>query len=535
MQDIQRGYISVGGRRVHYRRAGNGPPLVMLHGSPGDSEMLVEEMSVAARRFTCFALDTPGFGGSDPLPGQVLTVRDLAQATAEAIEALRLTDCRVYGTHTGAAIAAELGVGWPERISGLVIEGLPIFTEAEIAVLFEGYFQPMVADPLGGHLTATWTRFRDQFTWFPWRSRDVTRLNPVDRPTPEEIDHWVSMFYRSCKTYGPAYKAACYYGHGAYVAAEALTLPAVFMASAEDMLFPHLDRLPPLKSGQRIERLPYDPKAKYESIADFAGSLPGGFAPAPGRRGLVFAGSDPALGFMDVEGGQVFVRAYGSSEKPPLILLHDLPGTGLGVEDQARALAEHAWVIVPDLLGAGKSSAVGPEPCAVERCAEAVTALVDALGLQSFLVASLGLGGAIAAALAARNDPRLTALFIEALPRIDPDQAEQIAPEIQLTPEGSHWIKAWLMLRDGQIYDPWFDGRVGAQRKDQGCFDADWLHDQTVALMNARAVYHHLPRAAAAYDTVQTLNRSKTPVQFAERGDLRALLLALRLENETPT
>ncbi len=524
MPNIQRGYVSVAGRRVHYRRTGDGPPLVMLHGSPGDSEMLIEEMRVAGRRFTCFALDTPGFGGSDPLPGDVLTVRDLAQATAEAIAALGLTDCRVYGTHTGAAIAAELGVGWPDRISGLVMEGLPIFTEAEIAVLFEGYFQPMVADPLGGHLTATWVRFRDQFTWFPWRSRDVTRLNPVDRPTPEEIDHWVSMFYRSCKTYGPAYKAACYYGHGAYVAADALALPAVFMASAEDMLFPHLDRLPPLKAGQRIERLPYEPKAKYEAIAAFAASLPSKAAPTPGRGALALAGSAPALGFVDFAGGQVFVRAYGAADKPPLVLLHDLPGTGLGVEAQARALAENARVIVPDLPGAGQSSPPGPERSAVEHGAEAVIAAVDALGLASFVLAAHGLGAAIAAEIAARGDPRLTALFVEGPPRIDPSQVDLVAPEIGLTPEGSHWVKAWLMLRDGQIYAPWFDGRVGAQRKDQGQFDADWLHDQTVALMNSRAVYHHLPRAAAAYDTVGRLGHSTVPVHFAGDGDLRRLL-----------
>ena len=130
----------------------------MLHGSPGDSEMLGGEIGVLARRFTCIALDTPGFGGSDPLPGDSLTVPALAGATAAAIEALGLPPCRVYGTHTGAAIALELGVGWPDLVSGLVMEGLPCFTEAEIEALFQGYFAPMVADPLGGHLTNTWRR-----------------------------------------------------------------------------------------------------------------------------------------------------------------------------------------------------------------------------------------------------------------------------------------------------------------------------------------------------------------------------------------
>jgi pimeloyl-ACP methyl ester carboxylesterase len=532
MVKIERGYLSVGGRRVHYRRAGSGPPLILLHGSPGDSSVVAEEMAAAADRFTCFALDTPGFGGSDPLPGDVLTVRDLAKATAEAIEALGLPSCRVYGTHTGAAIAVELGVGWPERISGLVMEGLPVFTEAEIAVLFEGYFQPMIADPLGGHLTATWVRFRDQFTWFPWRSRDVTRLNPVDRPTPEEIDLWVSMFYRSCKTYGPAYKAACYYGHGAYVAADALRLPAVFMASAEDMLFPHLDRLPDLKPGQRIERLAYDPAAKHAAIAAFAASLPGTPEPAPPRPRVQLAGRNPATGFVDTPDGQVFLRVYGVPDAPALVLLHDAPGTGLALDALARALSDEAYVIVPDLPGAGQSPAPAADRGILEAGADAVAAIVEALGLVHVTLAALGLGSAVAALFAQKDDPRLGRVLLDAAPRARTEQAGEIAPEIDLTPEGSHWVKAWLMVRDGQIYSPWFDGRIAAQRRDQGNFDADWLHDQTVALMTSRTTYHRLPRAAVAFDVAEALDHARAPVRVADATGLQALILTT-LKNET--
>ena len=253
---MQRCFAEVEGRRLHYRRAGSGPPVVMLHGSPGNSEMLEHEMAVAADRFTVYALDTPGFGGSDPLPGDHLTVGDLARATAAGMHAIGLPPCPVYGTHTGALIALQLGADLPDKVNGLVLEGVPIFTDAEIESLFVGYFEPLLVDPLGGHQTSTWMRFRDQHTWFPWLSRDVTRLNPVDRPIPEEIHHWVMMFYRSCRTYRAAYKAACFHGYRAREAAERLTVPAIYMASAEDMLSPHLDRLPAMKPGQRIERLP---------------------------------------------------------------------------------------------------------------------------------------------------------------------------------------------------------------------------------------------------------------------------------------
>jgi pimeloyl-ACP methyl ester carboxylesterase len=531
MLTIESHYLAVDGRRVRYRRCGEGPPLVMMHGSPGDSALLAGEMTAAAAHFTCFALDAPGFGGSDPLPGEVLTVRDLAEATAATMAALGLPPARVYGTHTGAAIGAELGAGWPDQVSGLVLEGLPIFTEDEIKVLFEGYFAPMVADPLGGHLTRTWIRFRDQFTWFPWLSRDVRRLNPVDRPTPEEIDLWVSMFYRSCKTYGPAYKAACYFGNGAYIAADALRVPTVFMASAEDMLFPHLDRLPPLRPNQRIERLVHDEAAKFQAIARFAAFLPGSGA-APSGQPSPLAGRDPAKGFVKAAHGQVFVRAYGDCAKPAVILLHGAPGTGLKLEAQAKRLAAQAYVLVPDLPGVGDSAAPSDDRSILDAAVDAVGAIADGLGLERFVLAATGCGCATAAGFAALGDPRLMAVLLEDAP--EPDAAVAIAPEIELSPEGAHWLKAWLMLRDDQIYRPWFDGRVSAQRKTQGNFDADWLHDQTVALMTSRATYHRLPRAAHAFDIGAALAHAQVPVRRGPEGALAHLIQLTPTPDGTP-
>lgn len=516
MADILRRYAEVDGRRVLYRRAGSGPPLVMLHGSPGSSEMLHREMTAAAEHFTVFALDTPGFGGSDPLPGEMLSVSDLACATGAAMQAIGIPACPVYGTHTGALIALELGAGWPDLVLGLVMEGLPLFTEAEIAVLFEGYFAPLVPDPLGGHLINSWMRFRDQHTWFPWTSRDVTRLNPVDRPAPEDIDHWVSMFYRSCKTYMPAYRAACFHGPRGFDALARLTRPAVFLASEEDMLYPHLDRLPSLKDGQRVLRLPYDPAAKMTAIVAAAHSLPQADA-MPELAMIAPAGRDPARQFVDTVAGQILIRCFGDPRAQGVMLLHDAPGSGLGVEPIARAMAANGeFVIVPDLPGCGESD--DPPGTVLDAGAAAVTAIADALNLDRFVIAAIGCGVAVAAKV---DDPRLAEIFVEDVPIADPMVAAKIAPDLPLAPEGTHWLTAWLMVRDGQIYRPWFDGRIAAQRPTQGNFDAQWLHDQTIEIMKARASYHRLPREAWAFDSDAALAGSRTPVH---RGALAALV-----------
>ncbi len=523
-----RRFVEVEGRRVHYRQMGEGPPAVFLHASPANSEMVIPEMAVAAPHFTCVAFDTPGFGDSDPLPGSTLEVSDLARATGAAMSAIGLPPCPVFGTHTGSAIAIELGVGWPEKVTGLVLDAIPLFTEEETAHIFQDFFVTFEADPLAGHFTQVWTRFRDQFTWFPWTSRDVTRLNAVDRPTPEEIQHWVMMYYHARKTYIPAYRAACYYGSKGLRAAQALTVPAVYMATREDMLFGHLDRLPPLKDNQRIVRLAPDTSAKHQAILGFLRELPTSQAKtiAPSTT---FAGRDPAVQFIDTRDGQIFVRYYGDASRPAVLLLHDAPGTGLALTGMARELSEKMYVILPDLPGTGDSDAPGEDRSVLDAAASALSVIADTLDLKQFSVAGLGTGAAVAAVFAGKKDSRLTALLLENVPVKDEAAAAKIAPDIPLTPEGSHWIQAWLMLRDAQIYKPWFDGGIAAQLHTQGNFDAEWLHGQTFALMKSRATYHRLPREVMRFDTKVALLAANVPVVIAEERGLSQLVLSTAL------
>jgi pimeloyl-ACP methyl ester carboxylesterase len=298
------------------------------------------------------------------------------------------------------------------------------------------------------------------------------------------------------------------------------------MASAEDMLFPHLDRLPPLKQGQQIVRLPNDPAAKHQAIVGFLRAMPPS-PPAPLPGPIRMAGSDPALQFLDTEDGQILIRCYGDCTKPALILLHDAPGTGLRLQPLARSLAQDVYVILPDLPGNGESDAPAEERPILEVSADAMAAIADTLALESFAIAAIGCGCAVAAVFAARQDPRLTALVLQHIPTDDPDTALAIAPKIQLSPEGAHWLTVWLMIRDSEIYRPWFDGRISAQRTTQGNFDADWLHDQTFALMASRQSYHRLPRAAHGIDIAALLSLAAAPIHIANEGNLESLTRSL--------
>ena len=105
---IQRRFVSIHGRQVHYRIAGQGPALLLIHQSPQNSRMWLGMMQRYADRYTVIAPDTPGFGYSDPLPGNPMTIAEFGAATMEFVEAIGLQRCAVFGMHTGGLIAAWL-------------------------------------------------------------------------------------------------------------------------------------------------------------------------------------------------------------------------------------------------------------------------------------------------------------------------------------------------------------------------------------------------------------------------------------------
>ena len=87
---VTRHFVRIGDREVHYRRAGQGPPFVLLHVSPQSSAFVLPAMMPLADRHTLIALDTPGYGESDPLRNSAPAMADYADALIETLAALGL-------------------------------------------------------------------------------------------------------------------------------------------------------------------------------------------------------------------------------------------------------------------------------------------------------------------------------------------------------------------------------------------------------------------------------------------------------------
>jgi pimeloyl-ACP methyl ester carboxylesterase len=490
---LRRRVLKLGSRRLYYWTGGQGSTVILLHGSPGNAWLVRPLAERLLPYFSVYAIDTPGFGGSDSLPDRTLSVAQLADAYSEILDALRLERVLVYGTHSGAAIGLELAHRHPARVAGFVLEGVPAFTEAEQRPLLAPEYLPAIEpDLLGGHYARAWTRFHDQFVWFPWYQRTPGNLNEAHAGSAADIHLWVEMYFQAMRhDYRPAYQAVIRYGQEALAAAAAVYAPGVYLAERSDMLFPHLDRLPRLREGQRIERVQAHAEvpARVESALR---SLPAS------STGIAL---DEVLGeqeeyFHDLASGEMLVRQRNRGSGTPILLLHDAPGAGRQLLELYAALTAHCTVLLPDLPGCGDTDPLPPGARSLADYADAVAELVRVRAGRPLHVHGIGFGAALALELHARHPELVSGISLTGLLRVvgavRREMIGKLAPPIALTDDGSHWYRTWLMLRDSLVRWPWYAREPAALRRQAVAIDAEDLHAWTCDVMRQWHAYHHL-------------------------------------------
>src|SRR5262249_38756768 len=117
--DFREGYVEADGFRIRYLEAGQGAPLVHLHGAGG--LRLTPAHDLLSRRFRVVAFEMPGFGRS-PENTRTLTMPELASTMAQAISSLGLDSFNLMGTSFGGTTALWLALEARERVRALVLE-----------------------------------------------------------------------------------------------------------------------------------------------------------------------------------------------------------------------------------------------------------------------------------------------------------------------------------------------------------------------------------------------------------------------------
>jgi len=227
-QALIRGYTGAAGAQLHYRELGEGPPVILLHASPLSSAFMLGQLQALAKAgHRAIALDTPGYGQSDPLPHPPTSLAEYAQAFLAGIDALGIQTFGLYGTATGAQLALAMARAAPERITRLVLDNCGLFNEAQVAEWEPKYFPDLSPRADGSHMMSVWEVARRQFISFPWFS-DAPEHQLNRPPSPLSIvQSMANHFLLATPSYDTAYRLAFHAENAGSFAG--LRVPTVFI------------------------------------------------------------------------------------------------------------------------------------------------------------------------------------------------------------------------------------------------------------------------------------------------------------------
>ena len=146
---IERHTVVVDGAKLHFRRAGSGEPVILIHGLSASSRWWSRNIDALAERFEVFVIDLLGFGGSRGTRPFVLT--ESAELLARWMGTIGIERAHIVGHSMGGYIAAQLAAEHPERVTRLVL------VDAAVPLPREGRLQH--AAHLGREMRYTPPRF----------------------------------------------------------------------------------------------------------------------------------------------------------------------------------------------------------------------------------------------------------------------------------------------------------------------------------------------------------------------------------------
>jgi len=106
--------------------AGQGQPLLLLHGGLGEATQWAPLMPALAQKYRVLAVDRPGHGLADYFDYRDVNILDVASRFArEILDALNVASAAVLGNSMGGLWAAGFALAHPERVNRLILIGAP--------------------------------------------------------------------------------------------------------------------------------------------------------------------------------------------------------------------------------------------------------------------------------------------------------------------------------------------------------------------------------------------------------------------------
>ena len=144
-----------GGARVRYLRVGSGPPIVLMHTVRTQLDHFQLVIPRITDAFTVYALDFPGMGWSDIVPGASYQEPALRAAIVRVVEELDLSDLTLAGESMGATLALTASVDLGGRVRRIVALNTYDFADGvKRASLFARLVAGSIEAPVVGPMVA---------------------------------------------------------------------------------------------------------------------------------------------------------------------------------------------------------------------------------------------------------------------------------------------------------------------------------------------------------------------------------------------
>ena len=113
-------FVTVDGIRTHYVAAGEGEPLLLLHGLGASLMAWALNIEPLSQKFSVYAIDIPGHGDSEKpdIDYQLPTAVDFVR---EFMNVLGIERASIAGSSMGGMIALRTAVEFPELVDRLVL------------------------------------------------------------------------------------------------------------------------------------------------------------------------------------------------------------------------------------------------------------------------------------------------------------------------------------------------------------------------------------------------------------------------------
>jgi magnesium chelatase accessory protein len=101
-------FVEAGGIRFHVQIMGDGPSILLIHGTGSSTHSWRDILPKLAARFTVVAFDLPGHGFTRYATAAQLSLPGMARAIGDLLAVLRISPERIVGHSAGAAIAVQM-------------------------------------------------------------------------------------------------------------------------------------------------------------------------------------------------------------------------------------------------------------------------------------------------------------------------------------------------------------------------------------------------------------------------------------------